>query len=159
MIRALKLPAAALVGLSLLACAPAGDRDADTAAIDTAPVTLSPAPGAPAAGTPGAPATTPEPATGTRTIHVVLTEWALTPSERTFPAGTVQFHAMNEGRHTHSLEIQRGSNEWVTQPIPPGGTGAVVINVTPGTYTLYCPIVDSQGNHSQRGMQTTITVQ
>ena len=146
------------IALFLLACAPADDRMADTLAIDTAPITLSPAPGAPAAGTPGAPATSPQPAAGTRTVHVVLSEWSVRPSENNFAAGPVLFHVMNEGQHTHSLEIQRGSDEWVTQPIPPGGTGTVTVNTTPGSYTLYCPIVDAQGNHRQRGMQTTITV-
>lgn len=151
MVRSLR-PLSAVAGvLFLFACAPADDDATDTTAIDTAPTTLSPAPGAPTTGT--------EPAAGTRTVHVVLAEWTVAPSQRTFPAGTVLFHVMNEGQNTHSLEIERGSDEWMTQPIPPGGTGTVTINTTPGTYTLYCPIVDAQGNHRSRGMQTTITVQ
>jgi plastocyanin len=151
-LRSVPLAVAALI---MIACAPAEDGTADTMGIDTAPVTLSPAPGEPAPAT----GTEPAPAAGTRTVHVVLTEWSVSPSPASFPAGPVLFHVMNQGQHTHSLEVQRGTDEWATTSIPPGGIATVTVNTTPGTYTLYCPVVDAQGNHRNRGMRTTVTVQ
>lgn len=132
------------------ACTPADDT-ADTMA-DTGALAAPPASPAPAA----APTDTGQAA---RTVHVVLNEWRVSPSETTLAPGPVTFHVMNEGQNQHALEVQRGSDEWATGNIPAGGTGTVTVNLTPGTYTLYCPIVDSRGNHRQMGMQATITVQ
>jgi len=129
------------------ACTPADDT-ADTMA-DTGAFAAPPAPAA-------APTDTGQAA---RTVHVVLNEWRVSPSETTLAAGPVTFHVMNEGQNQHGLEVQRGSDEWETGNIPAGGTGTVTVSLTPGTYTLYCPIVDSHGNHRQMGMQATITVQ
>lgn len=128
----------------LVSCARA-DEDVDTTAGDTAAF---------------APTTVPAPAdtAAARTVHVVLNEWRVAPSETTIPAGRVQFHVMNEGQYQHALEVERGTDHWETAPIAVGGTGTVTVDLTPGTYTLYCPVVDSQGNHRQRGMQTTVTV-
>ena len=139
------LAALLLLGSVATACAPAED----TAVSDTATVTAVPAPTT-------APADTGQAA---RTVHVVLNEWRVAPSETTLSPGPVTFHVMNEGQNQHALEVQRGSDEWQSGNIPAGGTGTVTVNLTPGTYTLYCPIVDSRGNHRQMGMQATITVQ
>lgn len=140
------LLALALPAVMLTACTPAEEPAdmADTGALSAPPAT----------------ATMPmDTAQAARTVHVVLNEWRVSPSETTLSAGPVMFHVMNEGQYQHALEIQRGSDEWQTGNIPAGGTGTVTVNLTPGTYTLYCPVADSHGNHRQMGMQTTITVQ
>jgi plastocyanin len=136
----------ALPAVMLTACTPAEERAdmADTGALAAPPPTAT------------MPTDTGQAA---RTVHVVLNEWRVSPSETTLAAGPVMFHVMNEGQYQHALEIQRGSDEWQTGNIPAGGTGTVTVNLTPGSYTLYCPVADSHGNHRQMGMQTTITVQ
>ncbi|HUF66389.1 MAG TPA: cupredoxin domain-containing protein [Gemmatimonadaceae bacterium] len=131
------------------ACTPAEERDiADTGALAVPPATTT------------TPAGTMPTDTGqaARTVHVVLNEWRVSPSEMTLAAGPVLFHVMNEGQYQHALQVQRGSDEWETGNVRAGGTGTVTVNLTPGTYTLYCPVADAQGNHRQMGMQTTITV-
>lgn len=143
-----------LVALLLLAgmataCTPA-DETADTMA-DTGAFAAPPASPTPAAAT--------DTGQAARTVHVVLNEWRVSPSETTLAPGPVTFHVMNEGQNQHGLEVQRGSDEWQSGNIPAGGTGTVTVNLTPGAYTLYCPIVDSHGNHRQMGMQATVTVQ
>ncbi|CAN5337055.1 hypothetical protein BH23GEM2_BH23GEM2_06560 [soil metagenome] len=135
----------ALPAVMLTACTPAEETDmADTGALAAPPAT----------------ATMPtDTGQATRTVHVVLNEWRVSPSQTTLAAGPVMFHVMNEGQYQHGLEVQRGTDEWQTDNIPAGGTGTVTVNLMPGTYTLYCPIADSHGNHRQMGMQATITVQ
>lgn len=141
------LVALLLAAVMVTACTPAEDT-ADTMA-DTGAFAAPPATAAPPGDTGQA----------ARTVHVVLNEWRVSPSETTLAPGPVTFHTMNEGQYQHALEVQRGSDEWQTGNIPAGGTGTVTVNLTPGTYTLYCPIADSHGNHRQMGMQATITVQ
>lgn len=133
----MKLTVAALLALAIVACAPA-DETPDPAHSETL-------------GTAEAEA---------RTVHVVLNEWNVLPSETTLSAGSVRFHAMNEGQQIHSLEVerQRDGEESDTGNIPAGGTGEVTVNLEPGTYTLYCPRDDAEGNHRARGMETTITI-
>lgn len=135
----------ALPAVMLTACTPAEETDmADTGALAAPPATAT------------MPTDTGQAA---RTVHVVLNEWRVSPSQTTLAAGPVMFHVMNEGQYQHGLEVQRGTDEWQTGNIPAGGTGTVTVNLMPGTYTLYCPIADSHGNHRQMGMQATITVQ
>lgn len=136
-----------LGALLLAACTPR-EEAADTTMGDTLGVGAA-APGA------TVPAATD---TGARTVHVVLNEWRVSPSETTLDAGRVMFHAMNEGEVQHGLEVEGQGQEGQTGNIPAGGTGSVTMSLQPGNYTLYCPIVDARGNHRQMGMETTITV-
>jgi uncharacterized cupredoxin-like copper-binding protein len=117
----------------------------DDAAIDTS--------------TAAAPATTPVATNDTAVIHVPLTEWSVVVSQGVVSPGTFTFHAMNQGSQTHAFEIEGNGQEWKSDPIPPGGTATLTPTLTPGTYTVYCPITDSQGNHREKGMSTTFTVQ
>jgi plastocyanin len=122
----------------LIACTPAERTDDETARLQVATGDTIPA---------AAP-----------TVHVVLNEWSVSPSESAIAPGNVRFHAMNEGQYHHALEIERDGQQWAIEHMAAGGTGEVTVNVQPGTYTLYCPIVDAQGNHRERGMSTTFTV-
>jgi plastocyanin len=128
---------AALLAVMFIACAPADDTPEPAQADVPVPAAAEPT-----------------------TVHVVLNEWSVQPSEATLNAGSVRFHAMNEGQHIHSLEVerQRDGEENDTGNIPAGGTGEVTVNLEPGTYTLYCPREDAEGNHRARGMETTLTV-
>jgi plastocyanin len=157
MITALKLAIAVCVVTTLAGCARTDSSASDTTPADTASGgTATPSPST---------ATTAEGATtGTPTgepdlIHIVLREWSVSVSKSPIRAGRTTFHAMNEGKYRHAVEIEGGGQEWKTDPIALGGTATLIANLTPGTYKVYCPIVDTQGNHQERGMSTTLVVQ
>lgn len=134
-----KLAALSLV-LALTACAGGDDSAADSAAA--------------AAATPSPVATN-----DTAMIHIPLTEWSVVVSQGIVSPGSFKFHAMNQGANTHAFEIEGNGQEWKSEPIPPGGTATLTPTLTAGTYTVYCPIVDSLGNHREKGMSTTFSVQ
>ena len=136
--------AALSLAFALAACAGTDDSAADSAAIDTQAGLATPAPTA---------------THDTAVIHVPLTEWSVVVSQGVVSPGTFNFHAMNQGTYTHAFEIEGNGQEWKSDPIPPGGTATLTPTLTLGTYTVYCPITDSQGNHRQKGMSTTFTVQ
>lgn len=134
---------ASLFFAALAACAKSDDATTDTAAA--------------AAAASAAPA--PAPSSDTAVIHVPLTEWSVVVSQGVVSPGTFNFHAMNQGTYSHAFEIEGNGKEWKSDPIPPGGTATLTPVLTPGTYEVYCPVVDSHGNHQEKGMRTTFTVQ
>lgn len=152
-----KLTVTVCVAATFAGCAKTGDSTADTAAADTVPVgaeTVSPSTVGPGAQT----------TTGTATgesgqIHIVLREWSVNVSKSPIRAGRTTFHAMNEGKYQHAFEIEGNGQEWKVDPIKPAGTATLAADLTPGTYKVYCPIVDNHGNHQGRGMSTTMVVQ
>ncbi|MGI8617498.1 MAG: cupredoxin domain-containing protein [Gemmatimonadaceae bacterium] len=139
------LTVALCLAAALTACAKSDDSATDTTGLDTA-AAASPVPATPVA--------TNQPAV----IHVPLTEWSVVVSQGVVAPGTFTFHAMNQGTHPHAFEIEGNGQEWKSDPIPPGGTATLTPTLTAGTYEVYCPIVDSQGNHQERGMRTTFSV-
>lgn len=140
--------AALSLAFALSACAGGDDSATDSAAMDT--LAGSAIPAAPAA---------PDATSDTAVIHVPLTEWSVVVSQGVVAPGTFTFHAMNQGTYTHAFEIEGNGEEWKSDPIPPGGTATLTPTLTPGTYTVYCPITDGQGNHREKGMSTTFSVQ
>lgn len=149
-----RVTAAICLAAALTACTTGDDAATDTAAIDTAPGAVLPAP---TTGTPETSATSA--GTGeSGLVHVPLDEWTLTVSKSVIAPGTTTFHAMNQGAYTHAFEIEGNGQEWKSDPIAPGGTATLTPTLTAGTYEVYCPIVDSHGNHQQRGMRATFTV-
>lgn len=148
MSNAMRLAALSLT-LAVAACAGGDDSPADSVAMDTAPAPAS------AADPSAAPAV---PSNDTAVIHVPLTEWSVVVSQTIVAPGTFTFHAMNQGSNTHAFEIEGNGQEWKSEPIPPGGTATLKPTLTVGTYEVYCPIVDSHGNHKQKGMRTTFSV-
>jgi plastocyanin len=154
---ALKLVAVICVGATL-GCARTDDAASDTAVADTSSGALAnpamPSTGDPGVGTPAGTAVG-EP----DQIHIPLREWTIRVAKSPIRAGRTTFHAMNEGKYQHAVEIEGNGQEWKVDPIKPGGTANLTANLTPGTYTVYCPIVDTQGNHQKRGMSTTLVVQ
>lgn len=134
----------------LIGCAKTDESATDTAAADTASAIENPA--LPSA---GAPAATGEPGQ----IHIRLNEWTVRVSKSPIRAGRTTFHAMNEGKNQHAFEIEGNGEEWKVDAIKPGGTATLAATLTPGTYQVYCPLVDTHGNHQKRGMSTTLVVQ
>ncbi len=150
---ALKLTTAFCVAATLASCARTGDSTVDTLGADTTPAGTSASPSTGAQTTPGTATGEPD------QIHVVLREWSLRVSKSPIRAGRTTFHAMNEGKYQHAFEIEGNGQEWKVDPIKPGGTATLAADLKPGTYTVYCPIVDTHGNHQKRGMTTTLLVQ
>jgi len=87
-------------------------------------------------------------------VPVSLAEFAISmPSS--LPAGRVTFAITNDGTITHSFEIEgNGVEKALKNPLEPGQTGMLSVNLDPGTYTVYCPIDDHRG----QGMELEVTV-
>lgn len=92
-----------------------------------------------------------------RTVSVRLLEWDVRTSRDTVPAGEITFEVMNTGTMEHALEVEGGSVEEETDHIAPGGTATLALRLEPGTYELYCPVVNG-GEHRARGMRTELVV-
>lgn len=137
-----RLTAALCLTAALTACAKSDDSATDATVADSAAAATA----------------TPTATNDTAVIHVPLTEWSVVVSQGAVSPGTFNFHAMNQGAHTHAFEIEGNGQEWKSDPIPPGGTATLTPTLTVGTYEVYCPIVDSNGNHKERGMRTTFVV-
>ncbi|MEX2111444.1 MAG: hypothetical protein WD802_12630 [Gemmatimonadaceae bacterium] len=150
---ALRLALAACAVTTLASCAKTDTSATDTAAADTA---------AGAIDNPALPSTAAREGTAMGEpgqIHIRLNEWTVRVSKSPIRAGRTTFHAMNEGKNQHAFEIEGNGQEWKVDPIRPGGTATLAANLTPGTYKVYCPIVDTHGNHEQRGMTSNLVVQ
>jgi uncharacterized cupredoxin-like copper-binding protein len=151
-LKQLTMAAMLLSGTAFLAACGEPDNELESIAVDPdAAMDTTPA-GTPA---PPSPDIIAEDQGGEIVAH--LTEWAIELSSATVPAGEVTFQVMNMGSIEHALEVEGQGIEEETENIEPGGTGMLTVNLTPGTYTIYCPIVGDE-DHEQRGMTTTLTV-
>jgi plastocyanin len=91
-------------------------------------------------------------ATATR-ITVNEREYHIALSRRTFRPGRVTFVVHNRGKIAHSLDIRGpGVSKRMRGTIRPGGSRTLVVRLSKGTYTLFCPI----DSHAKLGMKTTI---
>lgn len=105
-------------------------------------------------GSPGGTAVVPDVAAGT-TVLVVVTEGSIAVRGQEIPPGPAVLTIENGGREVHNLFIEgAGISRAAGDTIPEGGTATVDVNFQPGTYTLYCPVL----NHRENGEQTTITI-
>ena len=122
---------------------------------------------------------------GSDTIDVVLSEWSV-EAPATAKAGAVTINASNEGGETHELVIVRApsSDGFVSddtgkvdedgfaegdfigeiEEFEAGTTASAVFDLTPGTYVLFCNIVEEEADgsfesHFMEGMHTTIVVE
>lgn len=97
---------------------------------------------------------TPVPVTGATTVDVSEKEFSIT-LPATVSAGAVTFRVTNNGTIPHSFEIQgQGTDQKLSEPLQPGAQGTLTVNLTPGTYTVFCPV----DNHKGQGMQAQLTV-
>lgn len=103
---------------------------------------------------PGGTAVVPDVDAGT-TVIVVLTEGSVGVREQSIPPGPAVLTVENGGKETHNLFIEgEGISRAAGDIIAAGGTRTVDVIFRPGTYTLYCPVL----NHRELGEQTQITV-
>lgn len=134
--------------LLLSACAEQADVD-DAMLADTT------------AGQQDLPAPEPDPGpagAGMREVSATLTEWAVELSTQDVEAGAVAFDITNSGTVPHTFEIEGGGEEWSTEPIEPGGSVTMSIDLPAGEYKVYCPIDSAGMNHESQGMVTQLRV-
>jgi hypothetical protein len=124
--------------------APAANGDGPSA---TPTPTPTPKPGA-------TPTPTPDPIKYPSRTGVDLSEWIVRSSYHTLAAGRVVFNAANLGEDDHNLSVRGGGNEYGKVDVAPGDTASLVLQLTPGTYTLYCSLL----GHEDQGMHTDISV-
>jgi uncharacterized cupredoxin-like copper-binding protein len=158
---------------------PTATVEATTAALGTT---------TPAAGTtatpdsqPAAPTETDVPETvSPGAINIELSDFAITPSVTSVPAGEVTLHVTNTGETYHSILIIKttlapdalptdddGSVDETADGIDvvdeifelgPGEDDTIITELDPGAYVLVCNVVDDAGAHYQLGMRTAFTV-
>ena len=126
--KALSVTTAALLAIGLLGC---GGDDAKESA---------------AQGTSG----------GSQAVDVSETEFKLDPSDPRVEKGVVNFKVANDGKVTHSLEVEGpGGEVELEKALQPGQSATLEVDLSrAGTYEWYCPI----DGHKASGMQGEITV-
>jgi hypothetical protein len=103
---------------------------------------------------PGGTAVVPDVSAGT-TVIVLLEDRHIAVRETAIPPGPAVFTVTNGGDQLHNLYIEGpGVRKAAGDPIAENGTRTVSAVLQPGTYTLYCPILD----HREKGEQATFTV-
>jgi len=93
---------------------------------------------------------------GSQTVEVHLTDFALDPSQLSVQKpGTYTFRAVNDGQTVHALQIEGHGIEEETEEIQPGESAEVTVELPePGDYELYCPVDD----HKAMGMEGSLDV-
>ena len=155
------------VGHKAVAHAPARWRAATGFRIGTAkstpPTTVTPAATpAPAAApaTPATPVATPRPPAlpgdSASSVSVASTEFAFALSQPAVGPGPVRIQFDNSrAQDPHDLVVRHGGSDIVRfGEAPPGAVTSRTVTLTPGTYTLLCPI----GAHAALGMTADLTV-
>jgi plastocyanin len=125
---------------------------------DTAPALTPPQASATDSAThpasPGGAALVPDVTSGT-TVLVMLTEGSIAVREQTIPPGPAILTVENRGKEVHNLFIEgEGISRAAGDTIAEGSSSTVDVQFKPGTYTLYCPVL----NHREQGEQTTVTI-
>jgi hypothetical protein len=85
------------------------------------------------------------------TVRLYMYEWSLDMMKRTLPAGKIVFEVVNKGRFPHNFNIRDVYNFGT---VLPRSTESFVLNLNPGSYTLY----SGQQNSSERRLTTTFRV-
>jgi len=87
-----------------------------------------------------------------------LDEWMVDSPIDTLPAGRYAFRVENSGTETHGLEIAGNGRDWKTGDLEPGSASELVVDLTPGTYELYCPEESRGQDHQNQGMKRKLVV-
>jgi hypothetical protein len=93
------------------------------------------------------------PGLGAATVEVILRGRSI-EMPPSLPAGRVTFVVSNGGEERHGFEIEGNGVEQEIEPLEPGTTGSLAVDLAPGSYTVYCPL----GDHRREGMVMTLEV-
>ena len=94
----------------------------------------------------------------TEVVQVTLSEWGIELLPDSAREGALTFQVHNRGAAAHALVVTGGGEEWRIDRIAPGGDATLRVDVTPGLYELYCPLVDTGAAHEDRGMRAQLSV-
>jgi plastocyanin len=87
--------------------------------------------------------------------EISATQLQLQLSRPTLAAGSAIVEQYNAGSDPHNLILEKGGVVAFAYPtLDPGGDQRQTVTLTPGTWTLYCSLLD----HRSLGMQATLTV-
>jgi plastocyanin len=87
--------------------------------------------------------------------EIDATHLQLQLSRPSLAAGTAIVEQYNAGSDPHNLILEKDGNVAFAYPtLDPGGDQRQTLTLTPGTWTLYCSLLD----HRSLGMQATLTV-
>jgi hypothetical protein len=90
-----------------------------------------------------------------RTLQVALDEYRVAPSSVSARSGVLTLIVRNYGRLSHNLVVSAdGYHDGSTQAIPPGSEATLLLDLTPGVYTIYSSIL----NDDALGVHGTLTV-
>ena len=90
-----------------------------------------------------------------RTLAVGLSEYRMIPAEVRMSEGLVTIVVHNYGRLSHNLTVSLdGETEGSTDPLAPGQTAELPLELMPGTYVLASTLLDDQS----LGQYGTLTV-
>ena len=87
-------------------------------------------------------------------VPVSETEFKITLPKSTLAAGSYSFEVKNDGKIEHDLVVQGNGVDEKTPTIGPGESATLKVDLTPGTYDVYCSIP----GHKQAGMDLKLTV-
>jgi plastocyanin len=89
-------------------------------------------------------------------VSAKLSEWTITLSETTVPAGPVTFTVTNGGSIPHAFEVEGQGTEQETPLIQPGASATLTLTLEPGAYEVYCPV--GEDSHKKLGMEAHLKV-
>jgi hypothetical protein len=147
-------------------------------------VVVALSPGYPAAGAMAPEACPPVRGGQGNPVTVTLSEWNVSPSPGSVPAGKTDFRASNKGAEVHELVVVKGDQPLALpvkdgavdeealpkgafigeiEDVPAGGACQGTFELAAGPYVLFCNIVEREPNgelesHYLNGMRTAFTV-
>jgi hypothetical protein len=80
-----------------------------------------------------------------RTLRIALSEYRLNPQSARVSAGVLTIDVRNYGRLAHNLVVsENGRMTGSTQPLYPGQSTQLSLNLAPGTYSMASTILSDQ---------------
>jgi hypothetical protein len=84
-----------------------------------------------------------------QTVQVRVTDEELAMPE-SLPTGATTFQVTNNGTHEHSFGIVGPAGDLtLDEPLKPGETATLDVDLEAGTYRVYCPVDQSHGKSMQ----------
>jgi uncharacterized cupredoxin-like copper-binding protein len=129
-----------VVALAIASCCCAGCEEEEQAT-GSAPVTAQ--------------QTAREASPSARQVRVGLTEWTISTSSSTAPAGRVTLVVTNAGGTEHDLVVRGRAGSWETPDLDPGQQSRLQVRGRPGeVLKMWC----SMPGHRAQGMHTTLRI-
>lgn len=91
---------------------------------------------------------------GRKTIMVEMQEFRFIPNQIVVERGRITFEVRNRGEIPHVFQVTGPGVDTHIGLLPGGATSLALVFITPGTYTLICPIP----MHPEQGMQGSVMV-